>query len=86
MDADLSIAEYLFSEREWNSWKTEKQSYGPVIEDSITPIFEAKMARLVKSDHLISDEVSLFSTPGHTPGHVSVRIVSKGEEAIITKI
>ena len=80
----FSNAEYLFSEREWDYWKTEKQSYGPVIEDSITPIFEAKMARLVKSDHRISDEVSLFSTPGHTPGHVSVRIVSKGEEAIIT--
>ena len=42
------------------------------------------MARLVKPDHRISDEVSLFSTPGHTPGHVSVRIVSKEEEAIIT--
>ena len=57
----FSNAEYLFSEIEWDYWKTEKQSYGPVIEDSITPIFDAKMARLVKSDHRISDEVSLFS-------------------------
>src|SRR5204862_443821 len=29
-------------------------------------------------------EVSLEPTPGHTPGHVSVRIVSRGEEAVIT--
>ncbi len=28
--------------------------------------------------------VSLLSTPGHTPGHVSVRISSRGEEAVIT--
>jgi glyoxylase-like metal-dependent hydrolase (beta-lactamase superfamily II) len=28
--------------------------------------------------------VSLFPTPGHTPGHVSVFIRSRGEEAVIT--
>ena len=32
----------------------------------------------------MSDEVWLESTPGHTPGHVSVRIASRGEEAVIT--
>ncbi|MGK4455976.1 MBL fold metallo-hydrolase, partial [Klebsiella pneumoniae] len=26
----------------------------------------------------------LFPTPGHTPGHVSVLIRSRGEEAVIT--
>ena len=30
------------------------------------------------------DEISLVPTPGHTPGHVSVRIASGGEEALIT--
>jgi glyoxylase-like metal-dependent hydrolase (beta-lactamase superfamily II) len=28
--------------------------------------------------------VSLVPTPGHTPGHVSVRIVSQEQEALIT--
>ena len=31
-----------------------------------------------------TDEVRLEPTPGHTPGHVSVRIASRGEEAVIT--
>ena len=35
-------------------------------------------------DHVITPEVSLEPTPGHTPGHVSVRIRSQGEEAVIT--
>jgi len=30
------------------------------------------------------DEVSLIATPGHTPGHVSVLIESRGEQAVIT--
>ena len=34
----------------------------------------------------LNREVTLtaYVTPGHTPGHVSVRIVSRGEEAVIT--
>jgi glyoxylase-like metal-dependent hydrolase (beta-lactamase superfamily II) len=35
-------------------------------------------------NHRVSPEVSLFPTPGHTKGHVSVRIESEGDTAIIT--
>ena len=35
-------------------------------------------------DHRISPEIRLMPTPGHTPGHVSVVIETKGETAIIT--
>jgi len=35
-------------------------------------------------DHVISPEVRLVPTPGHTPGHVSVRIESAGEVGLIT--
>jgi glyoxylase-like metal-dependent hydrolase (beta-lactamase superfamily II) len=77
-------ARYLFSENEWAYWRDEPQEYGPVIEDSVQPIFDAGMADLVADDHRLSDEVWLESTPGHTPGHVSVHIASQGEEAVIT--
>ena len=39
---------------------------------------------LVDMDHRISDELWLEPTPGHTPGHVSVRLRSHGAEAVIT--
>ena len=32
----------------------------------------------------LDDEVSLLPTPGHTPGHCSVRLHSNGRQAIIT--
>ena len=80
----FSQADYLYAEEEWAHWREEKQEYGPVIEDSVQPIFDAGQATLVKSTHRINDEVVLEPTPGHTPGHVSIHISSRGEEAIIT--
>ena len=78
-------ARYLYAREEWDHWQIESQEdYGPVIEDSVQPIFDLGLADLVESTHQVSDEIHLVPTPGHTPGHVSVHIKSRGEEAIIT--
>lgn len=77
-------ARYLFAKDEWAYWREEPQEYGPVIEDSVQPIFDAGLADLVGDDHRVTDEVWLEATPGHTPGHVSVHVTSQGEEAVIT--
>jgi glyoxylase-like metal-dependent hydrolase (beta-lactamase superfamily II) len=77
-------ARYLFAEKEWQHWSREPQEYGPVIEDSVQPIFDRGLADLVSESHRVSDEIRLEPTPGHTPGHVSVHITSRGEEAVIT--
>jgi len=57
---------------------------GVAYQDSVRPIFEAGLVDLVDTDHQVCPEVSLVPTHGHTPGHVSVRIHSKGQEALIT--
>ena len=77
-------ARYLFAEDEWAYWQREPQEFGPVVEDSVQPIFDAGLAQVVGQTHRVTDEVWLEPTPGHTPGHVSVHIASAGEEAIIT--
>lgn len=78
-------ARYLFARQEWEFWRTVDQAdFGPVVEDSVRPVIDAGLADLVEMDHRISDEVWLEPTPGHTPGHVSVRISSRGEHAVIT--
>ncbi|MGK0340410.1 MAG: glyoxylase-like metal-dependent hydrolase (beta-lactamase superfamily II) [Candidatus Azotimanducaceae bacterium] len=77
-------AEYLFAEPEFNFWRAEEQSYGPVFEDSVQPVFDAGKAVLVQPNHQVTDEVWFEPTPGHTPGHVSIHIQSRGEEAVIT--
>jgi len=80
----FTSARYLYSSTEWAHWRVEPQEYGPVIEDSVQPIIDAGLAYFVDSDHQVCPEVQLESTPGHTPGHVSIHIRSRGEEAIIT--
>ena len=78
-------ARYLIGRKEWAHWKDEAD--GPdraVRNDSVRPIVYAGLADFVDSDHKITPEVWLEPTPGHTPGHVSVRISSKGEDAVIT--
>lgn len=55
-----------------------------LLADSVQPVVDAGLVDWVASDHAITDEVRLEPTPGHTPGHVSVRIRSAGVEAVIT--
>ena len=52
--------------------------------DSVKPIFDAGLVQLVELDHVISPEIRLTPSTGHTPGHVSVIIESEGERAVIT--
>jgi glyoxylase-like metal-dependent hydrolase (beta-lactamase superfamily II) len=78
-------ARYLFSRAEYEHWAgagdaEERQ----VLADSVRPVVEAGLADWVASDHALTGEVRLEPTPGHTPGHVSVRLRSQGVEAVIT--
>ncbi len=50
--------------------------------DSVLPVIEAGQADLVAGDHALDDEVWLEPTPGHTVGHVAVRVASRGEDAV----
>ena len=81
----FSNARYLMVEDEFTFWRDlEEDDFGDVFGESVAPVVDAGQADLVKPDHKVSDHVWFESTPGHTPGHVSVHIASQGEEAIIT--
>ena len=78
-------ANYLFGRDEWSYWKDEDDPFGAdAKQDSILPIIESDLVTLVDSDHVVTPEVRLVPTPGHTPGHVSVLIESGGARAIVT--
>ncbi len=78
-------ARYLIGREEWEFWEHEDDPFGKQAKaDSILPIIESDLVELVATDFRVTDEVSLVPTPGHTPGHVSVLIQSRGERAIIT--
>ncbi|MCY4013734.1 MAG: MBL fold metallo-hydrolase [Gammaproteobacteria bacterium] len=76
-------ARYLVGETEWRYWD-DRTTSAQVLADSVRPVIDAGLVDFVPVDHQVCDEVWLEPTPGHTPGHVSVRISSGGEDALIT--
>lgn len=79
---------YLIVEKEFNYWKkfpsSELETDCEAIRDSVLPLYDAGLVDLIPSSFVITNEVSLIPTPGHTPGHVSILVKSKGEQAVIT--
>ena len=61
-----------------------RQQQGDLFAESVLPVLEAGQVEQVEAGHMLGDHVTLVPTPGHTPGHVSVRIRSGDQEALIT--
>ena len=78
-------ARYLLSRLDYDRLvAADDENSREVLADSLAPVLDADLVEWVDSSHAITDEVRLEPTPGHTPGHVSVRIRSRGAEALIT--
>jgi glyoxylase-like metal-dependent hydrolase (beta-lactamase superfamily II) len=81
-------ARYLFGRREYEHWKHlhDTKGYHDLhhMDDAVVPVLEAGLVEFIDADFRLTDEVSLIPTPGHTPGHVSVLIQSRGQSAVIT--
>jgi glyoxylase-like metal-dependent hydrolase (beta-lactamase superfamily II) len=76
-------ARYVMSKPDLAHWGANPGPGNP-FEISVQPLVELSVADAVDVEHRISPSVSLWSSPGHTPGHVCVRIESRGEVAMIT--
>ena len=78
-------ARHLYTQRELD-WCRAGGNPGieGVFADSIAPILDAGLADVVEEDADLGDGLRLESTPGHTPGHVSLWIESQGETALLS--
>jgi glyoxylase-like metal-dependent hydrolase (beta-lactamase superfamily II) len=79
-------ARYLFGKTEFEHWRDHsiEPVHIAVFNDSVKPIWDAGKAELIASNAKITDEISMISTPGHSPGHMSIHIRSDGEEGLLT--
>lgn len=78
-------ARYLFSQADWD-WLDQAPvtPMGDYCGDSVRPIVDGGLAQLITPDFQVTDDVHLVSTPGHSPGHMSVLIESGDARAIVT--
>ncbi|HTC96809.1 MAG TPA: MBL fold metallo-hydrolase [Bradyrhizobium sp.] len=79
-------ARYLFGKTEFEHWRDHsvEPAHIAVFSDSVKPIWDAGKAELIAGDAKLTDEISMISTPGHSPGHMSIHIRSDGEEGLLT--
>lgn len=72
-------ARYVFAGEEWEFWRHEKDD---CIADSVVPVVEAGLALLVNHDYAVDPWLTFEPSPGHTPGHVCVRLRTRAGEAV----
>ncbi len=81
-------ARYLFGRKEYEHWMMLRETGGyhdvRHLGECVDPIVTLGLAEFVEPTHRLTPQLWLEPTPGHTPGHVSVRISSRGGEAILT--
>jgi glyoxylase-like metal-dependent hydrolase (beta-lactamase superfamily II) len=74
-------ARYLFNRAEVESVRSRPD--GQVYAESVLPVIEAKQVTLIDGDFDVDDGVRIVATPGHTVGHYSIALQSKGQSAIL---
>jgi glyoxylase-like metal-dependent hydrolase (beta-lactamase superfamily II) len=79
-------ARYLFTDEAVESFRTLPEAAAVVfgVPAAVQPVFDASLADVVPTTHQVTKSVQLVPTPGHTPGHVSLRIDSGGGSAFVT--
>ena len=74
-------ARYLFSRTECEHWDPRLHPEGAedphrriAWQDSVLPVLEAGLAELVTGPHAIGDDLLIEDAPGHTPGHILLKL------------
>ena len=80
-------ARYVFAGDEWEFWRTQHDSDAPgnaCIGDSVWPVVEAGQVQLVDSTYVVNDWLRFEPSPGHTPGHVCLRLHTAAGEVVFS--
>jgi glyoxylase-like metal-dependent hydrolase (beta-lactamase superfamily II) len=87
-------ARYLFQQADWDHYITPgflespaetpmQQSTKNMLSTAVLPLKESGLMDLIGPERVITDEVTLLHTPGHTPGSVSILVQSGSEAALL---
>ena len=80
-------ARYVFSKAEHDHWSGPAGEAGfnaGVYADSVLPVVESGQAMIVDGAGSVGDGLLLHPTPGHSPGHVAIRLLDRGREALFS--
>ena len=77
-------ARFLVPKKDFEYW-TQPEVINTVeyVIPQVLPLQELGVMDLIDGEYEITPELTTYPTPGHTPGHNSIRITSNGEHAFI---
>lgn len=84
--ATFPNARYVMHQADWETFqRPDVQSAMPFTfwEETLGPLARLGVLDLVTGEHALTGDITAIPTPGHTPGHMSLAIVSQGERALI---
>ena len=77
-------ARYLVPRKDWDYWtRPDVLKESEHITNQVLPLKDLNIMDLIDGDHKITDELTTVSTPGHTPGHMSIIIASAGQRGYV---
>ncbi|GGC57678.1 MBL fold metallo-hydrolase [Chelatococcus reniformis] len=78
-------ARHIMGRTEFDYWRDQQDDaeHRAVFEDSVRPVDAAGLVDLADPEDEIAPGISLVATPGHSIGHLSLLIRSKGEELLL---
>lgn len=79
-------AQFWFQQGEWDYWMTPEQLAdrgNAHLVECVEPLKDSGRITFAEKEQAIDEHLTFVPTPGHTPGHVAIGIVSQGERAVI---
>ena len=79
-------ARYVMHQADWDTFqRPEVQASLPFSfwEETLGPLANLGVLELITGEQALTSEITAIPTPGHTPGHMSLAIVSGGERVLI---
>lgn len=79
----LPNARHIFHEKEWTHWASDGSDSGRATRKVIQPFVDADVVDIIDRDTEILPGVTAVEAFGHTPGHLTVSIISQGTRTLI---
>jgi len=81
-------ARYIASKTDWDYWKfcedSSRLDHTNAFKNKIQPLDDFGVLELIKGETMLISGVRTLPTPGHTPGHMSLSLESKGASGVVT--
>jgi glyoxylase-like metal-dependent hydrolase (beta-lactamase superfamily II) len=81
--AVFPMARHVFHEKEWGHWSHVDDEFGEAARNIVQPFLDREMIDFIDKDTEVLPGVTAVESFGHTPGHLTVSIVSGGTRTLL---